>query len=78
MNQNKLQQKRRKRQAKRKDAQARARRAGLALGEKQKKDALRARQPHQPGWLGRALGQGTQITPDQPDAVAAPIITGGL
>jgi|CXWL01.1.fsa_nt_gi predicted Rossmann fold nucleotide-binding protein DprA/Smf involved in DNA uptake len=75
MNQNKLQQKRRKRQAKRKQAQASARRAGLALRDKQRKDAdiLKHRHPHYPA----ALSQGTQITPDQPDAEAAPLVTGG-
>jgi len=75
MNQNKLQQKRRKRQAKRKDAQARARRTGLHLEQKQRNDAHRAKHahPHYPG----VLSQGVQITPDQPDAEAAPLVTGG-
>lgn len=75
MNKNKLQQKRRKRQAKRKDAQTRARRQGLALRDKQRKDAniLKHAHPHYPA----VLSQGVQVSPDQPDAEAAPLVTGG-
>lgn len=72
MNQNKLQQKRRKRQAKRKQAQARARRHSLALRDKQNKDFLKSKNAKP-----AIMSQGTQITPDQPDAEAAPLITGG-
>jgi len=77
MNQHKLQQKRRKRQANRKEAQARAKRRGQAE-KSQRETALyelsHPRKPRQvpPGFFGKLFG-GTQITPDQMDAEPAPL-----
>lgn len=74
MNQNRLQQKRRKRQAKRKDAQARNRNRNIGIGEMQRKDFARSVSPRA---KDRPLGSGRQITPDQMDDHAAPIVGSG-
>lgn len=83
MDQNRLQQKRRKRQAKRKGAQVRARRQVIAetearnMGPKKKlviPTGLTVPKA-QSGLLGRLFG-GTQVTPDQMDTEPAQIVRG--
>lgn len=82
MNQQQLQNKRRKRQAKRKVAQVTARRRNHAekLATAKNRPWINAGSvaPKQvaPGFFGKLFG-GTQITPDQMDTEAAPISGGG-
>lgn len=81
MNQNRLQQKRRKRQANRKEAQVRARRRNMHAEQTRANAsapyALPGRKPAtvSPGFFSRLLG-GTQVTPDQMDPAPAPIVGG--
>jgi hypothetical protein len=81
MNQNRLQQKRRKRQAKRKEAQGRARRRNIEASRLRDKTSVPYSLPGSkpatpsPGFLGRLFG-GTQVAPDQMDTEAAPIVQG--
>ncbi len=81
MNQNRLQEKRRKRQAKRKEAQVRARRRNIEAAHLRdggsKPYSLPGSKPAtvSPGFFSRLLG-GTQVTPDQMDQASAPIVGG--
>jgi len=85
MNQNRLQQKRRKRQAKRKLAQATARRRVIAESRNPTSDwrgRLGRAQPaeSEQSLLSRLIGMGggARIAPDQMDQDPAPIVGGGL
>lgn len=80
MNQHRLQQKRRKRQAKRKDAQATARRRGESEKQQRETTIYRLGHPRSPdpmvhrGTVGRFIGRvGAMLTGEQMDPVGAPI-----
>ncbi len=80
MNENRLQEKRRKRQAKRKQAQLRARRRNIEASKLREKGPAHYHLPGRraetaPGFFGKLFG-GTQVTPDQMDEAPAPIVGG--
>lgn len=86
MNQHRLQQKRRKRQAKRKAAQITAKRRETTLRAEKARAVEIARmasvakrmspEANKPSLFSRVFG-GTQITPEQMDSTPAPIVGGG-
>jgi hypothetical protein len=80
MNQNRLQEKRRKRQAKRKQAQATARRRNAAEREARDHAVAQMRKakpvPVKPGFLASLLGAGVPVSGEQMDAEPAPLVSG--